>query len=383
MKCDRRRTRWRGSVGLLLLAAAAGGVLGGCGIAVPTAAPILQQQWQVPVAESTLGVDDLLAGDAVSLKSPDAGSTSDPGASALTSGRGLLSASTNASTHSSASGSCTSTNEDPVVSSGDGTITVDVESIQCRWTIEDLADSTATVIWDLPDEVESVEVQSVTFSSGTVVASLESGLDGPLRAGELKVTARSTEDDTELLTFALEEELAPGGSISQSWDFGEESITVSGGIALRFEATPSGDPSGTLTATVSLQSLTAVSARVLLKNQDVKGEGTAGDFDVAGFSEITETVEEATVIVTVDNPFPITVDGRITLGERTKSITIKPEATSKTEIHYSGEQLQSLLNEGIAYKFSGTASSDGEVTLDPTKVMTITITVDVSSRIEI
>ena len=106
-------------------------------------------------------------------------------------------------------------------------------------------------------------------------------------------------------------------------------------------------------------------------------------------SEIVDRVRaDVGVTIKLVNPFPIEVAGTFDLGQgvqlttEQKSITVKPAtgeqpATTTKEVALTREQLRAFLEQG-AFSFGGKVFTDGVVTLDTDKEMTVTITVDVS-----
>ena len=382
--------------GLLLGAAAvaAGVLLAGCDI--PTAAPIVEQRWILTAAETTLGVEDLLPGAQISL------AVSDPPASR---GHRLpLRAAANGSGNGDESDPCAA----PPSSAGEviadeGSIAVSVEPMCFQWTLQELCPdcsvgkpipAIATVreqTWRLPPEVASVRV-----SGGTAELSLEHDLGfTPIRAGGLQVVALSigtgAEAEQELLRLPLDRDLVSGTPLSFSVDFGQQPVTVSGGLKLRFEINAAGssaqevvaDLADTIEARATVRSLMIDSA--VLRVADLELGGEPQEFDLGDADDVDELIErfqQGTASVTINNGFPVAISGTVTLGETERAISVEAGGTTTVSISYSQAELQALLDGTVTYSWSGAVTSDGEQTFDASMKLTISVQIDVTLRTE-
>ena len=380
-------------VAALLLAAAAGaGLVAGCDI--PTALPILEQHWALVVAETELGVEDLLPGGAIALTVADDGQG---GVSRLAPpGRATQEA------QEAQEVACAAAAQAGEVVSGEGSITVSAEPICVAWAIAELCptcsvgqpltlDTTREQSWVLPEEVVSVRV-----SGGTVQLTLDHDLDvTPLRANELQIVAVSTGagpgQEQELLRWVLEEDLAPGTAVTFSHDFGGTPVTVSGGLRLQFiiATAPDGsrpavtDLQHVIRARAEVRSVTFDSAVVRVDDLDLGGEPREFDLgDQEDVDELVERIQAGSATVIIHNDVPVRVSGTITIGDRTRAVVIAPEATSEVTISYTRAELQELFGGPITYSWTGSVTSSGERRLDADMRITIEVRIDLTLRTE-
>ena len=377
----------KGVVGRLLLGAtavAAAVLLAGCDI--PTAAPIVEQRWILTAAETTLGVEDLLPGAQISL------AVSDP-----------LRAAANGSGNGAESDPCVAPSSAGEVIAGEGSIAVSVEPMCFQWTLRELCPdcsvgqpipALATVreqTWRLPPEVASVRI-----SGGTVELSLEHDLGfTPIRAGELQIVAVSTgsgtEAEQELLRLPLDRNLVSGTPVSFSVDFGQQPVTVNGGLKLRFEIAAAGgsaqeavtDLAATIEARATVLSLTIDSA--VLRVADLELGGEPQEFDLGDADDVDELIErfqEGTATMTISNGFPVAISGTVTLGGTERAIAVEAGGSTAVSISYSQAELQALLDGTVTYSWSGAVTSDGEQTFDASMKLTIGVQIDVILRTE-
>ena len=377
----------KGVVGRLLLgvaAVAAAVLLAGCDI--PTAAPIVEQRWILTAAETTLGVEDLLPGARISL------AVSDP-----------LRAAANGSGNGAESDPCVAPSSAGEVIAGEGSIAVSVEPMCLQWTLQELCPdcsvgqpipALATVreqTWRLPPEVASVRI-----SGGTVELSMEHDLGfTPIRTGELQIVALSigsgAEAEQELLRFPLDRDLVSGTPVSFSVDFGQQPVTVNGGLKLRFEIAAAGgsaqeavtDLAATIEARATVQSLTIDSA--VLRVVDLELGGEPQEFDLGDADDVDELIErfqEGTATMTISNGFPVAIGGTVTLGETERAIAVEAGGTTTVSISYSRAELQALLDGTVTYSWSGAVTSAGEQTFDASMKLTIGVQIDVTLRTE-
>ena len=386
----------RGVVAGLLLAAVAGVLVVGCDI--PTAAPIVEQRWVLTAAETTFGVEDLLSEGRISL------AVSDPASSRL-SRRLPFRVAANRSSNGSESDPCeeapSSAGE---VSSSEGSITVNVEPMCFEWTLAELCpdcsagqpipaiDTVREQTWVLPPEVVSVQI-----SSGTVELSLEHDLGFvPIRKDELQIVAVSIGNgsvpEQELLNLSLGQDLASGSPVSLTVDFGQDPVTVTGGLKLRFEIDTAGSPSNqdvvddlmdTIRARAEVQSLTIDSAVVRVDDLEMGGEPQEFDLgDADDVDQLIERFQQGTATMTISNGFPVAINGTITLGDTEREIAVEPGGTTEVSISYSRDELQSLLRGTVTYSWSGAVTSMGEQTFDASMKLTISVRIDITLRTE-
>ena len=377
----------------MLATATGAALLAACSF--PTEPPIVEQKWLLTAAEVTLDVDDLIPGGQVSLNAP----------------RQRLSTrmTSNSVAPASSVASCESSLDGKVVT-GDGSVTVNVQPICVQWTLRDLCpDCTAGAqqkpainitkdrTWVLPEEVESISI-----SSGKVSFSLEHALGFTFGAGEATMTALSigsdrvidTDDDEQLLEVELEEDLTSGTTIFRTRDFAAKPATVAGGVAFKLvidspsnAETVNVDLSRTITARASVDSLTVDSAAVEVAKIKPIEEGDEFDLseDADEVSEIIDRVQEAELVMKIDNPFPIRVDATITLGKIeppiVREFTVLPNAVSVARLSYSAEEMERFLSGEVTYLIEGTISAVSEtVTLDAGKQIVIGLQIGATLR---
>ena len=246
--------------------------------------------------------------------------------------------------------------------------------------------------WVLPPEVVSVQI-----SSGTVELSLEHDLGFvPIRKDELQIVAVSIGNgsvpEQELLSLSLGQDLASGSPVSLTVDFGQDPVTVTGGLKLRFEIDTAGSPSNqdvvddlmdTIRARAEVQSLTIDSAVVRVDDLEMGGEPQEFDLgDADDVDQLIERFQQGTATMTISNGFPVAINGTITLGDTEREIAVEPGGTTEVSISYSRDELQSLLRGTVTYSWSGAVTSMGEQTFDASMKLTISVRIDITLRTE-
>lgn len=391
------RPRRRLPVLLLAVVAATSLLASACNVAIPTALPAAEQRWKVTLIEGSLGVDDLLAASPLSLASLP----SDGGEAVGR--RGLLMSAVEPANTASCKGLADLATPD--LSFEDGTVTVDVEPVCVTWTLGELCPGcqdgehplpqlniTNKRTWELPDDLdEGVSVESVSISGGVVEVSLlhELGFT-PIRAGELELVVRSLGTESELLRFGLDEDLVSGLPTHLRLDFDERPVTVTRGIEVlfRFQSTSrpglpptvTVDRSAAITAHISITSLKLAFADLQV-DVELDPEEHPINFGDQGVDELVDRVNEAMILVTISNPFPVRVEGTLVIGERRTRVEIAPEDTSVLSVRYSRDDLRSLLHEEATWSLPGRVASDGVVRLDTSKEITLEVATDTTIEV--
>lgn len=335
---------------------AAGLLLAGCDI--PTDAPIIDQQWVIPVEETSVGVDELLPAG-VSVSAGNFSVAVDPLA----------------------------TNEDL------GTLCAACGALNLTSAPKPAFTHNFTVSQTLP-----ADVQSATIASGSVDITLSHTLGfDPIRppggtTGTVTITARDGAGGPAIGQVVIDgatDTFTSGVPLSRTMTLTPTTVgsTVELEVAVVSPAggtTPADfvpiNTSTSVSASATVTSLLVSSASVNVESTSVSLEPQSLDVDDID-SSLTERIIEGGIVLDVVNPFGVSISGTIVIGPTTKSFAISAGATSQVSLVYSGEELRSFLGQpGITFSGSGTASG-GLVTVTPDQELLIEATLDFTIRI--
>ncbi|MCH7991995.1 MAG: hypothetical protein IIC35_06215 [Gemmatimonadetes bacterium] len=333
----------------MLLIAAPSLLLSGCDI--PSAAPIIEQRWILTVEETTLGVDELLP-TSVTVS----GSTFDISVDPVTAGASLLDM-------------C------PDCAALDGlAFEVPVPAFSGSF-----GSSQA-----LPTEVISAEIVGGSISiqidnglsfdplagGGTIVIEVRNGSGGPL-LGDLTLDGAT-------------EVLAPGGTVTRVLTLvagtldaplvATTVVNVAGG------QTTFVDVAETIDVVATVNSILVSSLTINVPGQTVTIDPIAVDLDDID-SDMADHIVQGAIILDVENPFAVSLNGDVDIGPTTKSFAISGAGTSRVSLLYTGDELRSFIGlAGATFSGSGTAIGSA-VTIRPGQMMTIEVTLDLTIEI--
>lgn len=135
------------------------------------------------------------------------------------------------------------------------------------------------------------------------------------------------------------------------------------------------DVSDQIEVTATVQSLLVSSVTVDVGSRSVTLEEQAiGLEDID--QEIADRIIEGSIILDIDNPFGVSLDGTIEIGSTSRSISITDASTSTVTLSYTGDELRSLVGQpNVLFSGSGVANGDA-VTIRPGQVMLLEATLD-------
>ena len=327
---------------------AACALLPGCEI--PTDLPIVEQRWQIPVEETTLGVDELLP-DGVGVNGSDFNVSVDPVATRQTLGDlcGIA---------------CTLVNNQVVPVPTFGGSSTSSESLPA-------------------------DVVSATISGGSIEVEITNGFafDPLLGGGTITVDVTNGVGGPSLGQITLDgatDILAPGSTSTSTL------ALVSGTLDGPLAATTTVNFVGGQTALVRVDDALSVAATanaILVSEVVVNVPSQTVTFDPVDVdvddidSDVTDRIEQGTIILEVNNPFAVSLLGNVVIGPTLKPFSIAGSGPSTVELAYSGDELRLFLGQpGITFSGSGTATGVA-VTITPGQELTIEATLDVTIEI--
>ena len=319
-------------------------ILLGCDI--PTALPILEQRWILPLEQAKIGVEELLPAG---------------------------------------------------VSVNDGVLEVSIDTITTNSSLDSLCaacaalnGSTAAVpaftssfngSVNLPANISSVEI-----SSGSVHVAVTNGLSfDPLAGGgSIEATVLDGEGGLQLAQLIFSGALAPGITLTQSISIGNSNVGNEVFAVIKV-ISPGGqiapiNTSEQLSVATTGSALIVGSTTVSLEGHAVEVDVVKLDLDHIG-PEIIERIVNGSLILEVTNPFGVSLSGNINIGPTSKSFLISEDGRSTTTISYTRNELTSFLGEkGVTLSLSGTANGSS-ITLSSGRELTIEGTIDCLIRI--
>jgi hypothetical protein len=331
----------------LVVIAAACASFAGCDI--PTEPPVLEQRWILPVDEATMSVDELLP-TAVAVNGDAWDVSVDPIATGET--LGTL---------------C------PACAPLDG-LTAPVPAFHNAFS----------ALQGLPADVLSAEV-----TGGSVHLTITNGLSfDPLEGGGT-VTISISDDETgtllgQVVLDGATDELVPGTATPVTLPL--SAGTVTGGLRATTDVDAPGgmiseiDTSDQIHVDVAVLSLLVGSVTVDVQARSVSLDEKALDLEDID-EDIAAHIMSGAVILDVDNPFGVSLDGQIGIGSTYKAFSISGDDASEVELSYSGEELRSFIGQpGVTLHGWGTADGNA-VTIQPGQVMTLKATLDFTLEI--
>ncbi|MEC9355529.1 MAG: hypothetical protein VX507_04765 [Gemmatimonadota bacterium] len=319
-------------------------ILLGCDI--PTAMPILEQRWILPLEQAKIGVEELLPAG-VSLND------------------GVLEVRIDTITTSSSL----------------NTMCVDCAALNGSTAAVPAFTSSFNGSVDLPANISSVEI-----SSGSVHVAVTNGLSfDPLAGGGLiEATILDGEGGLQLAQLIFSGAFAPGTSLTQSISIGNSN--VGNEVFAVIKVTSPGGQIAPINISEQLSVATTGSA-LIMGSTTVSLEGHAVEVDVVKLDldhispEIIERIVNGSLILEVTNPFGVSLSGNINIGPTSKSFLISEDGRSTTTISYTRNELTSFLGEkGVTLSLSGTANGTS-ITLSSHQELTIEGTIDCLIRI--
>ena len=319
-------------------------ILLGCDI--PTAMPILEQRWILPLEQAKIGVRELLPAG-VSLKD------------------GVLEVSIDTITTSSSL----------------NTMCVDCAALNGSTVAVPAFTSSFNGSVDLPANISSVEI-----SSGSVHVAVTNGLSfDPLAGGgSIEATILDGEGGLQLAHLIFSGALSPGTSLTQSISIGN--LNVGNEVFAVIKVISPGGQIAPINTSEELSVATTGSA-LIMGSTTVSLEGHAVEVDVVKLDldhigpEIIERIVNGSLILEVTNPFGVSLSGNINIGSTSKGFLISENGRSTTTISYTRNELTSFLGEkGVTLSLSGTANGTS-ITLSSHQELTIEGTIDCLIRI--
>ena len=313
---------------------------------IPTALPILEQRWILPVEQAKIGVEQLLPAG---------------------------------------------------VSANDGVLKVSIDTITTSISLNTLCSDCAALNGytvaipaftssfngsvNLPANISSVEI-----SSGSVHVAVTNGLSfDPLAGGGLiEATILDGEGGLQLAQLIFSGALAPGTTLTQSISIGNSN--VGNEVFAVIKVTSPGGQIAPINISEQLSVATTGSA-LIMGSTTVSLEGHAVEVDVVKLDldhispEIIERIVNGSLILEVTNPFGVSLSGNINIGPTSKSFSISEDGRSTTTISYTRNELSSFLGEkGVILSLSGTANGTS-ITLSSHQELTIEGAIDCLIRI--
>lgn len=313
---------------------------------IPTALPILEQRWILPLEQIKIGVGQLLPAS---------------------------------------------------IQLGDGAFEVDLDTFSTSASLNTLCSncaalngSTATVPGftslfngsvNLPDNISSVEI-----SSGSLEVAVTNGFSfDPLAGGGLiTATISDGQGGSQLAEVVFEDSLDPASTVTQSLSIGSSRVGTT--VFASIEVTSPGgqiahiDTNEQLSVDIMGTALILSSGRISIEKHSVEIDAIKLDLEHIG-PELTEKIINGSVIFDVMNPFGVSASGNISIGSTSKSFAINESATSRTEISYTGNELRSFLGKkGVTLSLSAIVSGSS-ITVKPGQKLTISSKIDCIIRI--
>jgi len=323
-------------------------LLAGCEI--PTALPIAVQWWQIPLEETTLGVDGLLP-DGVVVKGSDFEVSVDPVATSKTLG-------------DLCGNVCDVVNNQVVMIPAFGGLLASSQS--------------------LPDDVVSA-----TISGGSIEVEIANGFtfDPLLGGGTITVDLTNGVGGVSLGQITLDgttDVMAPGSTVTRTLTL------VSGTLDGQLATTTTVNVVGGQEALVRVSDALSVVARanaIRVSEVVVDVPSQAITFDPVDIgvkdidSDVTDKIGQGTITLKVNNPFAASFSGNVVIGPTSKPFVIAGSGPSTVELAYSSDELRLFLGQpGITFSGSGTATGVA-VTITPLQELTIEATLDVTIEI--
>lgn len=323
-------------------------LLAGCEI--PTALPIAVQWWQIPLEETTLGVDGLLP-DGVVVKGSDFEVSVDPVATSKTLG-------------DLCGNVCDVVNNQVVMIPAFGGLLASSQS--------------------LPDDVVSA-----TISGGSIEVEIANGFtfDPLLGGGTITVDLTNGVGGVSLGQITLDgttDVMAPGSTVTRTLTL------VSGTLDGQLATTTTVNIVGGQEALVQVSDALSVVARanaIRVSEVVVDVPSQAITFDPVDIgvkdidSDVTDKIGQGTITLKVNNPFAASFSGNVVIGPTSKPFVIAGSGPSTVQLAYSSDELRLFLGQpGITFSGSGTATGVA-VTITPLQELTIEATLDVTIEI--
>lgn len=326
---------------------AAGAILAGCDL--PTEPPIFEPRWIIPVDETTLSVEELLPGGVSVI-----GDAFDVSVDAV-----------------AASETLGALCPDCVDSGG---VPVPVPAFSGSF-----ASSQA-----LPADVLEAEV-----TGGTVEITITNGFSfDPLEGGgTLAIVLEDQASGQEIGRLDLvggTDALAPGVPVQRTVALSES--TISGAIRAVAEIDAPGGQSAPIDTADEIAVIADVTSLLVGSvTVDVPTQGVSIDEQAIALedipAEVVERIVSGTIVLDVENPFSVSLDGQVELGPTSRSFSVPGSGPSTSELSYTGAELRSIVGQpGVTLSGSGVANG-ASVTIRPGQVMVLKATLDITLEI--
>lgn len=317
------------------------------GCDIPTEAPMVEQQWSIPIENTAISVEDLLP-DGVTVAGQFFSVEVDPFDTEETLG-GLCSTCVHGTTGPAPGFSGTFSGSQ-----------------------------------SLPPDVSSA-----ILSGASVAVAVHNGLsfDPIAGGGSVVVTITDGPGGKSLGVATISTSMAPGSTTARAITLIEGPVGPSI-TAVAVVMSPGGqittiDTSEKLTVSVDPVSVTLSSAQVNVVDRPVNIGPT--ELDLADVdSEITDRIQSGGMRLDITNPFGVAVTADLIIsypgGTLTRTINIPATAVSTTSVTYSGDDFRSFLGkEGVTLSGSGLASrTSGAANVRPGQQLILDATVDLT-----
>lgn len=332
----------------LLATAAAFAVLSGCDL--PTEPPMFEPRWMLAVEESSFPGDQLLPASVV-VVGDDFHLSIDPVSGSAT--LGFL---------------CGSPCE-----ALDGQV-APVPTFEGTFT------STQT----LPDDVLSAAV-----TGGSMEIEIANGFSfDPLEGGGT-IVVTIADDDTgaplgEIMLDGSEDVLLPNTTETRTLPLSAGTVSTALRATTVVEV-PGGqiaviDVSDLIEVTATTTSLQLGSVTVDVEDRSVSFDDRALDLEDV-HAEFTDRIVEGAILLSVTNPFGVSLDALVGLGATSKSFAVDGGGTSSATVSYTGDELRSFLGQpNVVFSSSGFANGNA-ITIQPGQEMLIKATLDFTLQI--
>ena len=324
--------------------------LGLIGCEVPTALPIIEQQWVLPVKKITLGADEMLP-NGVTVVGSGFDISMDP-----------------VSTGESLGSLC------PACVLIDGLGPLPLPAFSGSFTSSQA----------LPTDVVSAEITGGVVSllidnglsfdplagGGTVLIEVRNGAGGALLGSLMLAGAGDALPAGSTVTVGLS---LVAGTLDTSL-FMSVSLGVAGGQMAVVDVTQRID----VVATINSVLVRAITADVLSRTVDI-GAGSVDLEDID--TDISDRIVEGAIILDVENPFDVSFTGTIEIGGTSKPFSLLGAGPSEVTLQYTGDEIRSFVGQpGVSFSGSGTAVGSA-VAITPGQEMTIEVTLDLTIEI--
>lgn len=318
---------------------------------LPTDAPIIDQQWIVPIETTSISVSQLLPSGVTIVGTRFAVNVG-----------GLSST----QTLGTACGACGPLNGQ----------TAPVPAFNYTY---------ATAPTNLPNLVTGADL-----ASGTLNISVQNGFSFDPTTGGGSVSITVTESGGRVIGTSVITGLPAGQTTTRSIALtaGAVGTSIAASVVIDSRGAPATliNTSQQVTVTATPQSILVNSAKVSVagKNFNVDQQ----NLDVSDIDEdVSDKIEEGAIVLDITNPFGVSMSATIRITgpsvNLVRTIAVPATATSSVRLSYTGDELRSFLGkEGVTLTGNGSiAAAAGTITVTPAQTVQLKAKLDVKIRI--